>query len=78
MSDNIDKVKEIIIDKLGVEEGSIKNESRFIEDLNADSLDTVELIMEFEEEFNIEIPDDDAESLKTVGEAINYIDKALA
>tara|TARA_Y100000590_G_C15714585_1_gene1011444 strand:- start:113 stop:349 length:237 start_codon:yes stop_codon:yes gene_type:complete len=78
MSDNLDKVKEIIIDKLGVEEGSIKNESRFIEDLNADSLDTVELIMEFEEEFNIEIPDDDAESLKTVGEAINYIDKALA
>ena len=78
MSDNLDKVKEIIIDKLGVEEGNIKNESRFIEDLNADSLDTVELIMEFEEEFNIEIPDDDAESLKTVGEAINYIDKALA
>ena len=78
MSDNLDKIKEIIIDKLGVEEGSIKNESRFIEDLNADSLDTVELIMEFEEEFNIEIPDDDAESLKTVGEAINYIDKALA
>ena len=78
MSDILDKVKEIIIDKLGVEEGSIKNESRFIEDLNADSLDTVELIMEFEEEFNIEIPDDDAESLKTVGEAINYIDKALA
>ena len=78
MSDNLDKVKEIIIDKLGVEDGSIKNESRFIEDLNADSLDTVELIMEFEEEFNIEIPDDDAESLKTVGEAINYIDKALA
>ena len=78
MSDNLDKVKEIIIDKLGVEESNIKNESRFIEDLNADSLDTVELIMEFEEEFNIEIPDDDAESLKTVGEAINYIDKALA
>ena len=78
MSDNLDKVKEIIIDKLGVQEASIKNESRFIEDLNADSLDTVELIMEFEEEFNIEIPDDDAESLKTVGEAINYIDKALA
>ena len=78
MSDNLDKVKEIIIDKLGVEDSSIKNESRFIEDLNADSLDTVELIMEFEEEFNIEIPDDAAESLKTVGEAINYIDKALA
>ena len=78
MSDNLDKVKEIIIDKLGVEEGSIKNESRFIEDLNADSLDTVELIMEFEEEFSIEIPDDDAESLKTVEEAVNYIDKALA
>jgi len=77
MSDNFEKIKEIIIDKLGVEESKIKNESRFIEDLNADSLDTVELIMEFEEEFNIEIPDDDAENLKTVGEAIDYINKAL-
>ena len=78
MSDNFDKVKEIIIEKLGVEDGSIKDDARFIEDLNADSLDTVELIMEFEEEFNIEIPDDDAEKLKTVGEAITYIDKALS
>ena len=78
MADNFDKVKEIIIEKLGVEEVSIKDDARFIEDLNADSLDTVELIMEFEEEFNIEIPDDDAEKLKTVGEAIAYINKTLS
>tara|TARA_B100000945_G_C20328614_1_gene571268 strand:- start:171 stop:407 length:237 start_codon:yes stop_codon:yes gene_type:complete len=78
MADNFDKVKEIIIEKLGIEEVSIKDDARFIEDLNADSLDTVELIMEFEEEFNIEIPDDDAEKLKTVGEAIAYINKALS
>lgn len=77
MSDNLDKVKEIIIDKLGVEEGSIKNESRFIEDLNADSLDTVELIMEFEEEFNIEIPDEDAEKILSVGQALEYITNKL-
>ena len=77
MSDNLDKVKEIIIDKLGVEEGSIKNESRFIEDLNADSLDTVELIMEFEEEFNIEIPDEDAETLQSVGKVVDYITNKL-
>ena len=74
MSDNLDKVKEIIIDKLGVEDSSIKNESRFIEDLNADSLDTVELIMEFEDEFSIEIPDEDAETILSVKEAVEYID----
>ena len=70
-----DKVKEIIIDKLGVEEDSIKSEAHFVNDLGADSLDTVELIMEFEEEFGIEIPDEDAENITTVGSAVDYIDK---
>tara|TARA_X000000950_G_C13893268_1_gene651757 strand:+ start:19 stop:249 length:231 start_codon:yes stop_codon:yes gene_type:complete len=70
-----DKVKDVIIDKLGVEEESIKSEAHFVDDLGADSLDTVELIMEFEEEFGIEIPDDDAEKITTVGSAVEYIEK---
>ena len=70
-----DKVKEVIIDKLGVDEDSIKNEAHFVNDLGADSLDTVELIMEFEEEFSIEIPDEDAENITTVSSAIKYIDE---
>ena len=70
-----DKIKEVIIDKLGVEEDSIKSESHFVNDLGADSLDTVELIMEFEEEFGVEIPDDDAENITTVGSAVDYIEK---
>tara|TARA_B100000900_G_scaffold358424_1_gene329316 strand:+ start:575 stop:805 length:231 start_codon:yes stop_codon:yes gene_type:complete len=70
-----DKVKDVIIDKLGVEEGSINSEAHFVNDLGADSLDTVELIMEFEEEFGIEIPDDDAEKITTVGSAVEYIEK---
>ena len=70
-----DKVKEVIVDKLGVEEDSIKSEAHFVNDLGADSLDTVELIMEFEEEFGIEIPDDDAEKITTVGSAVEYIEK---
>ena len=70
-----DKVKEVIIDKLGVEEDSIKSEAHFVNDLGADSLDTVELIMEFEEEFGIEIPDGDAENITTVGKAVDYIEK---
>ena len=70
-----DKVKEVIIDKLRVEEDSIKSEAHFVNDLGADSLDTVELIMEFEEEFGIEIPDEDAENITTVGSAVEYIDK---
>ena len=70
-----DKVKEVIIDKLGVEEDSIKSQAHFVNDLGADSLDTVELIMEFEEEFGIEIPDEDAENITTVGSAVEYIDK---
>ena len=70
-----DKVKEIIIDKLGVEEDSIKTEAHFVNDLGADSLDTVELIMEFEEEFGIEIPDEEAENITTVSSAVDYIEK---
>ncbi|SVA32799.1 uncharacterized protein METZ01_LOCUS85653 [marine metagenome] len=71
----LDKVKEVIVDKLGVDEDSIKPEAHFVNDLGADSLDTVELIMEFEEEFGIEIPDDDAENITTVGAAVDYIEK---
>ena len=68
------KVKEVIIDKLGVENDSIKSEAHFVNDLGADSLDTVELIMEFEEEFGIEIPDEDAEKITTVQLAVDYLD----
>ena len=77
MSEHFDKVKEIIIDKLGVEDGKITMEAKFIDDLGADSLDTVELIMQFEEEFSIEIPDKDAEGLLSVGEAVDYISQKL-
>lgn len=68
-----DKVKEVIVDKLGVEEDKITMEASFVDDLGADSLDTVELIMELEEEFGIEIPDEDAENMTTVGAAVEYI-----
>jgi len=68
-----DKVKEIIVDQLGVEEDEVTLESSFIEDLGADSLDIVELIMALEEEFGLEIPDDEAEKLSTVNDAIEYI-----
>jgi len=71
----LDKIKEVIIDKLGVEESAITSEAHFVNDLGADSLDTVELIMEFEEEFGIEIPDEDAEKIDTVGSAVDYIEK---
>jgi len=71
------KVKEIIIDKLGLEESEVTTEASFANDLGADSLDTVELIMEFEKEFNISIPDQDAEKISTVGEAIKYIQGSL-
>lgn len=77
MSDNLTRIKEIIIDKLGIEESKITSDARFIEDLGADSLDTVELIMQFEEEFDIEISDDDAEKLTTVGSSVEYIDSKL-
>ena len=66
------KVKEIIVDKLGVDEAKVTMDANFISDLNADSLDTVELIMEFEKKFNVEIPDDAAEKISTVGDAIKY------
>ena len=70
-----DKVKEVVIDKLGVDEAAITEEAYFVNDLGADSLDTVELIMEFEEEFSIEIPDEDAENITTVSSAVKYIDE---
>jgi acyl carrier protein len=67
------KVREIIINELGVEPEKVTPEASFVEDLGADSLDTVELVMAFEEEFGIEIPDEDAESLQTVGDAVKYL-----
>ena len=75
MSEIASKVKAIIVDKLGVEESEVTNEASFTNDLGADSLDTVELIMEFEKEFGISIPDDQAEKIGTVGDAINYIEE---
>lgn len=68
-----EKVKEIIVDQLGVDAEEVSVEASFIEDLGADSLDTVELVMALEEEFNMEIPDEEAEKIKTVGDAIDYI-----
>ena len=67
------KVKEIIIDKLGIEESEITDSASFTNDLGGDSLDTVELIMEFEKEFNVSIPDEDAEKIGTIGQAISYL-----
>ncbi len=75
MSDVATRVRAIIMDKLGVEESEINNEANFTNDLGADSLDTVELIMEFEKEFNIAIPDDQAEKIGTVGQAVAYIEQ---
>lgn len=72
------KVKAIIVDKLGVDEGQVTNDASFQADLNADSLDTVELIMEFEKEFKISIPDEDTQKISTVGDAIEYVENALA
>jgi acyl carrier protein len=74
MSDIAAKIKAIIVDKLGVDESEVTPEASFTNDLGADSLDTVELIMEFEKEFDIAIPDDQAEKISTVGEAIAYIE----
>jgi acyl carrier protein len=67
------KVKEIIVEQLGVEESQVTDNAKFVEDLGADSLDTVELVMALEEEFSLEIPDTDAEKIRSVGDAINYI-----
>ncbi len=75
MSETASRVKAIIVDKLGVEETEVTNEASFTNDLGADSLDTVELIMEFEKEFNISIPDDQAEKISTVGDAISYVEQ---
>ena len=74
MDNTLEKITEIIIDKLGVDKSKITLKAKFIDDLGADSLDTVELIMQFEEEFEIEIPDDDAEKILSVEQAITYID----
>jgi acyl carrier protein len=68
-----EKVKDIIVDKLGVSQDKVKPEAHFVEDLGADSLDTVELVMAFEDEFNVEIPDEDAQNITTVKSAIDYI-----
>ena len=74
MSDIEERVKKIVVEHLGVEESKIQNDSKFIDDLGADSLDTVELVMAFEEKFGIEIPDDAAETIQTVQNAIDYIE----
>ena len=73
MSDIAQRVSQIIVDKLGVDETEVKTEASFTKDLGADSLDTVELIMEFEKEFNISIPDEQAENIQTVGQAVDYL-----
>jgi len=77
MPDNAEKVKDIIEKELGVEREKLTNDANFIEDLGADSLDIVELVMEFEKEFNIDIPDEDAEKLKTVGDAMAYLHQKM-
>ena len=76
MSEIADKVKAIIVDKLGVDENELTPTAEFTKDLGADSLDTVELIMEFEKEFDLKIPDEEAEKITTVGDAISYIENA--
>ena len=78
MSDTAERVKKIVVEHLNVDAEKVTDNASFIEDLGADSLDTVELVMAFEEEFGIEIPDDAAESIVTVGDAVKYIDKSAA
>ena len=78
MSDIAAKVKSIIVEKLGVDEADINDEASFTNDLGADSLDTVELIMEFEKEFDLTIPDEDAEKIATVGDAVTYLSEKAA
>ncbi|GAI96201.1 MAG: acyl carrier protein [Candidatus Caldatribacteriota bacterium] len=73
--ESMDRIKKIIVDQLGVDESKITENSSFVDDLGADSLDIVELIMAFEEEFDIEIPDEDAEKMKTIGDAVKYLSK---
>jgi acyl carrier protein len=78
MSDYTEKVKDIIANELGVEREKLTNDASFQDDLGADSLDIVELVMEFEKEFNIDIPDEEAEKLRTVGDALNYLNEKVA
>jgi acyl carrier protein len=78
MSDTAERVKKIVVEHLNVDAEKVTDNASFIEDLGADSLDTVELVMAFEEEFGIEIPDDAAESIVTVGDAVKFIDKSQA
>ena len=75
MSDVAERVKKIVVEHLGVEAAQVKEDAKFIDDLGADSLDTVELVMAFEEAFNVEIPEDAAEKIATVKDAIDYIEK---
>ena len=78
MSDNmVEKVKDIIVEELGVERGKLTDNASFMEDLGADSLDTVELVMAFEKEFDMDIPDEEAEKLRTVGDALKYLQDKL-
>ncbi len=79
MADNVfEKVKKVVCEELGVQDSEVKPESSFTEDLGADSLDVVELVMALEEQFSIEIPDDDVANLKTVGDVVSYIEKKAA
>jgi acyl carrier protein len=78
MSDVAERVKKIVVEHLGVEADKVVDNANFIDDLGADSLDTVELVMAFEEEFGVEIPDDAAETIVTVGDAVKFLDKATA
>ena len=78
MSDIAGRVKKIVVEHLGVDDAKVTESASFIDDLGADSLDTVELVMAFEEEFNVEIPDDAAEKIQTVGDAINFIKENAA
>ncbi|WP_409305388.1 acyl carrier protein [Peribacillus sp. SCS-155] len=77
MADVLERVTKIVVDRLGVEESEVKLEASFKEDLGADSLDVVELVMELEDEFGMEISDDDAEKIVTVGDAVNYINSTM-
>ena len=78
MSDIQDQVKKIVVDHLGIDESKVVPEAKFIDDLGADSLDTVELVMAFEEEFDIEIPDDAAETIQTFGDAVKFINEKIS
>jgi acyl carrier protein len=77
MSDMVEKVKDIIVEELGVEREKLTDNASFMEDLGADSLDTVELVMAFEKEFDIDIPDEEAEKLRTVGDAMKYLQEKM-